>query len=163
MIRISRLTDYGIVLLTHMATQPDAPRSATDIAEALRLPLPTVSKLLRILCKNGLLESQRGAKGGYTLAAEPERVSIARIVAALEGPVAMTQCSSDAASDCEYEPLCAMPIHWRKINGAIRAALEGITLADIVGDSRRPAFAPILPVRATVHGTGVGARIVPRS
>lgn len=163
MIRISRLTDYGIVLLSHMAVQPDVARSAAEIADALRLPLPTVSKLLRILCKNGLLESQRGAKGGYTLAAGAAAVSIARIVAALEGPVALTLCSGEHASDCEYEPLCAMPVHWRKINGAIRAALEGITLGDIVAEPRRVGFVPVLTAPRAAAGNGSAARSVSRS
>ncbi len=162
MIRISRLTDYGIVLLSHLAARPELARSAAEIAEALRLPLPTVSKLLRILCKSGLLDSQRGAKGGYLLAASPESISIARVVAALEGPVSMTQCSSGAASDCEYESLCALPPHWRRINAAIHEALAGITLAEIVSDTRRPAFAPA--AAASQARTGLGAlRALPRS
>jgi len=132
MIRISRLTDYGIVLLSHMATQPGQAQSAADLALALRLPLPTVSKLLGLLSRAGLLESQRGAKGGYALSATPAAIPIIQIVEALEGPVALTLCSSDAASDCEYEGLCSLPVHWKRINGAIRAALEGISLAEIV-------------------------------
>lgn len=132
MIRISRLTDYGIVLLSHMATQHAQAASASDLAEALHLPLPTVSKLLGMLSRAGLLESQRGAKGGYALAALPAEISIIRIVEALEGPVALTLCSGDVASDCEYEGVCHLPGHWRRINGAIRAALEGISLAEIV-------------------------------
>lgn len=131
MVRISRLTDYGIVLLSHIAAQPDGAHSAAELADELRLPLPTVSKLLGVLSRAGLLDSQRGARGGYALAAPPHEISIVRIVEALEGPVALTLCSSDANSDCEYEAVCSLPGHWRRINGAIRSALEGISLAEI--------------------------------
>lgn len=132
MVRISRLTDYGIVLLSHMAAQPAQALSAAELAEALHLPLPTVSKLLGVLSRAGLLESQRGAKGGYVLATAPDDISIVTIVEALEGPVALTLCSGDAAGDCEYEGVCPLPGHWRRINGAIRSALEEISLAEIM-------------------------------
>ncbi len=131
MIRISRLTDYGIVLLSHMAATPGRAQSAAEIAIELQLPLPTVSKLLGTLSKAGLLDSQRGAKGGYALAAAPETISIARVVEALEGPVTLTMCSGDTVGDCEFESLCPLPGHWRRINGAIREALDGISLDDI--------------------------------
>jgi len=131
MVRISRLTDYGIVLLSHMARTPARAQSAAELALELQLPLPTVSKLLGLLSKAGLLASHRGAKGGYALAAAPDTISIARIVEALEGPVSLTMCSGDAVSDCEYEALCPLPGHWKKINGAIRDALEGISLEAI--------------------------------
>lgn len=136
MVRISRLTDYGIVLLSHIAAQPDGAYSAAELSDELRLPLPTVSKLLGVLSRAGLLDSQRGAKGGYALAAPPDEISIVRIVEALEGPVALTLCSSDANSDCEYEGVCSLPGHWRRINGAIRSALEGISLAEITAAPR---------------------------
>lgn len=139
MVRISRLTDYGIVLLSHMAATPDRAQSAAELALELQLPLPTVSKLLGMLSKAGLLASHRGARGGYSLAAEPDAVSIARVVEALEGPVALTMCSGDLPGDCEYESLCPLPGHWKKINGAIRDALEAISLADIGAPAlRRP-------------------------
>lgn len=131
MVRISRLTDYGIVLLSHMAATPERAQSAAEIALELQLPLPTVSKLLGMLSKGGLLASQRGAKGGYTLASDPDDISIARVVEVLEGPVALTMCSGDAHGDCEYESLCPLPGHWKKINGAIRDALEAISLAEV--------------------------------
>ena len=147
MVRISRLTDYGIVLLSHMAGEPGRAQSAAEIALELQLPLPTVSKLLGMLSKAGLLESQRGAKGGYSLAAAPESVSIARVVEALEGPVTLTMCSGELPGDCEYESLCPLPGHWKKINGAIRNALEAISLADIGAPvaTRPPAERETLP------------------
>jgi len=132
MIRISRLTDYGIVLMTYVAAHPDAPHNASEVASGARLPLPTVSKLLRILAAKGLLASRRGAKGGYGLARPPGEISVAEIIGALEGPVALTVCTAAAASDvCAHESLCPVQGHWQKINRAIRHALDSVTLAEM--------------------------------
>jgi FeS assembly SUF system regulator len=133
MIRIGRLTDYGIVLMTHVAANADVDHSAAEIAAAVRLPLPTVSKLLRLLAKEGLLTSHRGAKGGYGLARSAAEISVAGIIGAIEGPVALTLCTTvEHTGDCELELQCPVRGHWQKINRAVRNALEDVTLADIV-------------------------------
>jgi len=133
MIRIGRLTDYGIVLMTHVAANAEEGHSATEIAADARLPLPTVSKLLRLLAKEGLLVSSRGAKGGYSLARPAAEISVAGIISAIEGPVALTLCTTDEhTADCEYELKCPVRGPWQKINRAVRDALEDVTLADIV-------------------------------
>lgn len=137
MIRISRLTDYGIVLMTHMATHADRPHNANEVAAEAHLPLPTVSKLLRLLAKEGLLESHRGVKGGYGLARRPEDITVGSIITALEGPIAITTCTSDSAGTCEHEPLCPVRSHWYLINLAIRQALDSVTLADMAAQPRR--------------------------
>ncbi len=132
MIKIGRLTDYGIVLMRSMASRREHPRTAAEVAEDVRLPLPTVSKLLRELARENLLDSQRGVKGGYLLARDPEQISVAEIITALEGPIALTACSSDDADpDCEHESLCPVRGHWNKINRAILDALRGISLAEM--------------------------------
>lgn len=131
MIRISRLTDYGIVLLSHMAAAPEAVHTATELAAETHLPLPTVSKLLRLLTKEGLLQSQRGVNGGYGLARAPERITVSSAVAALEGPIALTTCTSAMPSDCSHEPICPVRGHLNLINLAIRQALDSVTLADL--------------------------------
>jgi FeS assembly SUF system regulator len=137
MIRIGRLTDYGIVLMSHVATNPVVDHSAAEIASEARLPLPTVSKLLRILAKEGLLISHRGAKGGYSLARPAEQISVAGIIGAIEGPVALTLCTTgEHTGDCELELCCPVRGHWQKINRAVRNALEDVTLADIVAPQR---------------------------
>lgn len=143
MIRISRLTDYGIVLLAHMAAQPGRVHTASQAAAEARLPLPTVSKLLRVLTREGLLESHRGVKGGYGLARPPQDVSVARIVAALEGPIAITACTTGGPSDCAHERGCPVRGHWGLINLAVREALESITLADLARQPR-PVRLPVL-------------------
>lgn len=149
MIRIGRLTDYGIMLLTHMAARPDRLCNAAELAAGVQLPTPTVSKLLRILAREGLLQSQRGVKGGYGLAKSPADVSVAEIIRALEGPIALTTCNSDALRECKHEPSCPARGPWHKINRAVCEALEGVRLSDMAG----PAIA--LPVAGAL---GVAAR-----
>ncbi len=130
MIRIGRLTDYGIVLMSYMAAEPERLYNAAEVASGAHLPAPTVSKLLRVLAREGLLVSHRGAKGGYSLARSPADISVAGIVRALEGPIALTTCNTDLPGECEHEPRCPVRRHWRSINQAVRQALEGVTLAD---------------------------------
>jgi len=147
MIRISRLTDYGIVLLAHMATHPDQVHTASEAAAEAHLPLPTVSKLLRLLAKEGLLASHRGVNGGYALARRPAEVTVAEIVAKLEGPIALTACAAPVASDCEHETLCPVRGHWNLINLAVRQALESITLADLALRPRALVLPTLRPAR----------------
>lgn len=130
MIRITKQTDYGIVLLTHLAANPDRQYAAPELAGEARLPLPMASKILKLLARDGLLASHRGVKGGYSLARPAEEISMAEIIAALEGPIAITECVS-VESDCTHEALCPVRSNWRRINEAVRAALEGITLAEM--------------------------------
>jgi FeS assembly SUF system regulator len=130
MIRITKQTDYGIVLLTHLAADPERQYNAPDLAAEAHLPLPMVSKILKLLARESLLVSHRGVKGGYGLARQPEAISMAEIIAALEGPIAITECIS-VEGDCSHEPLCPVRSNWRRINQAVRTALEGITLAEM--------------------------------
>jgi FeS assembly SUF system regulator len=145
MIRLSRLTDYGIVLMSYMAAHRERAINAAELAAAARLPLPTVGKLLRLLAREELLVSQRGVKGGYTLAHAPEEISIAEIIRVLEGPIALTACTTSPSGECEYEPRCPVRRPWQRINRAVRDALEHITLADMSSppaQARRYAFNP---------------------
>jgi FeS assembly SUF system regulator len=138
-IRITRLTDYGIVLLTHFARHPERlTRNAPEIAAAARLPLPTVSKILKILAREGLLVPHRGAKGGFSLARSPLDITMADIISALEGPIALTECNVHGGDRCGIESLCPVSANWRRINRAVRDALSGLTLAEMA--SPRPAL-----------------------
>src|SRR6266702_3706649 len=104
MLRMSRLTDYGLVLLTHMAQGGNpAVRTAQELARCSRVPLPTVSKILKELSKAGIVASQRGRHGGYCLARSPELISVAAVIEALEGPVALTECSTHDGA-CSRQP-----------------------------------------------------------
>lgn len=131
MIRLNRLTDYAVVLLTQMATRSACLTSAQQIADQGALPLPTVAKLLNALARAGIVVSHRGATGGYTLGRPAVQISVADIVQALEGPIALTACAEGSDAACEVETLCPMAGNWNKVNQAIRRALEGVTLADM--------------------------------
>ena len=132
MIRLSRMTDYGIVLLTWMASHPEREvHSASDLAADARLPRPTVSKILKILARKGILTSRRGVVGGYRLTRPPEEVTLTDLIDALEGPVGLTACTSPEASHCEFEQVCPVENHWNLINQAVRSTLEKITLSDL--------------------------------
>ncbi len=133
MLRISKLTGYGVALMTEFAVAPaGGPLNARDLSERVRLPLPTVSKILKVLAREGLLVSHRGAKGGYTLARPPAEISVAGIIGALEGPIAITECLSGEAGACSQEPLCTIRGNWLLINQAVQDTLEKITLDRMV-------------------------------
>jgi len=131
MLRVTKLADYGIVMLTHVASRGGATHNARDIASEVRLPLPVVSKVLKQLVREGLLVSQRGTKGGYGLARGPEQITVAQIIRALEGPIAVTQCTDKVRGDCDIETKCPVRTNWFLINRAIHGALEKITLAEM--------------------------------
>ena len=124
MFRLNKLTDYGIVLMAHVArSSEETPHTARSLAKATRLPLPTVGKLLRQLSDAGLLSSHRGVKGGYNLARPAEKISVADIILALEGPIGFTECSV-VPGLCEMERSCSIKINSQIIGDALRDALE---------------------------------------
>lgn len=131
MLRISKLTDYGTVVLAHLAEHQDGVCSATDVAGATGIALPTVSKLLKSLARADLVLSTRGANGGYRLAREAGAISAANIIDALEGPVSITECSS-SDSQCEHEGVCSVGGAWQRVNLAIRRALDDVTLSELL-------------------------------
>src|SRR5580698_8352063 len=132
MVRLGKLTDYGLVLMTCMGRgEGEAYRTARDLAAESKLPFSTVSKLLKELLQSGLLISHRGIKGGYMLAKRPDDISVIDIISAIEGPMALTECSTDV-SGCNLELSCPIKSNQRVINQAVRGVLEKITLADLV-------------------------------
>jgi FeS assembly SUF system regulator len=130
MFRISRLTDYGTLILVYLAEQEGRLCSSNEVATGTHVAPPTVQKLLKVLARSGLVDSVRGSDGGYRLARDPDEINAAQILDTLEGPVAITECSTDT-SQCELESLCHVGGSWQKINQALRAALSDITLADL--------------------------------
>lgn len=132
MVRLSKLTDYALVVMSCMARTPNSSRAARDLASELRLPLPTVSKLLKELLQSELLLSHRGMKGGYKLARDPHEISVAEVIAALEGPVALTECSTDTSGLCALEPCCAIKKNQQIISQAVRGVLDRLTLSDLI-------------------------------
>jgi len=139
MLRLTRLTDYGILLMTHMAAADVDTFTAAMLAESTRVPLPTVSKVMQMLLHQGLLESMRGAHGGYRLARTPTQISVGEIISSLEGSIALTECNLEGNA-CDQLPYCTTSSHWQKINDAIRDALGTISLADMARTDFRPVF-----------------------
>jgi FeS assembly SUF system regulator len=138
MLRVTKLADYGIVMLTYFATHPGSTFNARDIAKVVHLPLPVVSKVLKLLSRHGLLASQRGIKGGYGLARPPQYITVAEIIRALEGPIAVTECTDSLHGDCDLQIGCPVRTNWHLINQAIHDALEKITLAEMTQPLPQP-------------------------
>src|SRR5580692_11306642 len=139
MLRISKLTDYATVVLAALAEQPQQLRTAAALAGRTRIAAPTVSKLLKQLHRAGLLTSTRGLHGGYQLARPPAQITVAAILDALEGPVALTDCSSGGHAQCGIEHNCRVAPVWQRLNVVIRRALSDVTLAELAGlDSMQP-------------------------
>lgn len=129
MIRMNKLTDYGVVLLTTFARDPAQGISARELSLRTGIPQPTVVKLLKTLLKAGLLVSQRGTKGGYSLSLPPDEVPISSVIEALEGPLAITECN--VPGSCEHERRCPARPNWTAVNEVIHEALSKLTLAQM--------------------------------
>ncbi len=129
MLRMSKLTDYGLVLLTHLAQGgPAETRTATALAERSHVPAPTVAKILKALSRAGLVVGQRGRRGGYSLAREPDAISVAAVVEALDGPVSLTECSTEGGG-CSLEPTCPARDRWGPLSRAIQQTLSALPLS----------------------------------
>ncbi len=139
MFKLTRLADYGIMLMGRFARATALTRSARDLAAESHLPLPTVSKILKALAKTGLLDAHRGVKGGFSLGRRPDGITIAEIIEAIEGPITFTQCC-EGTGHCNVESHCGLGVNWRKINSAVSRALRGVTLADMVLPARSGEF-----------------------
>ncbi|MFI5179984.1 MAG: SUF system Fe-S cluster assembly regulator [Thermoanaerobaculia bacterium] len=151
MLRMAKLTDYGIVLLTQFAVREHAtPMTAREIAAQARLPLPTVGKLLKQLSHGGLLASQRGTKGGYFLARPAQEITVAQIIEVLEGPMALTECQAPGV--CDQERFCSVKPNWLVINRTVRDALSKVTLADMARPMR-----PFVPLTLLSGAPALGA------
>jgi FeS assembly SUF system regulator len=143
MIRIAKLTDYAIVLLTYIARNGKRDvHAARDLAAESHLPVPTVSKILKCLARGGLLVSHRGVAGGYSLAKAAGTINIAEVIAVMEGPVALTECSTSCPGLCEIERVCPVRNNWRKINDVVRRSLENVTLLDMTQPLPKPSREP---------------------
>ena len=130
MLRITRLTDYGFILLAKMCEDESSLQNAKDMSNELDIPLPTVSKVLKLLVQGNLLESQQGSQGGYHLSKKANEISAAEIIEVLEGPVSMTACC--VTDGCDRN--CAVSNSWQKVNAVIVNELKSVSLADMVAD-----------------------------
>jgi FeS assembly SUF system regulator len=136
MLKLSKLADYATVIMVTIANEPARVHNGLELAARTQVPAPTAAKLLKLLSKGGLVESLRGAHGGYRLSRTPEHITVAEIIGAVEGPIAVTECS-EHHSDCSIESSCATRANWRLINKAIRGALDAVTLAQMAAPARR--------------------------
>jgi FeS assembly SUF system regulator len=142
MLRIGKLTDYATVILATLAADRSRLQNANSLAERTHIAAPTVSKLLKQLHRAGLVNSTRGTRGGYQLARDPEHISAAAILDALEGPVSLTECSA-GAGHCGIEHTCSVGRTWQRLTLAIRRSLNEITLAQLAGLDTRITSMPI--------------------
>jgi FeS assembly SUF system regulator len=150
MIRITRQTDYGILLLSQMANHPMAEvHTAKHAAQQSKIPLPMTSKILKALAKGGLLVSQRGVKGGYRLATTAEHISIGDVIQALEGPFGITECSFNPGA-CEQEGSCPVQSNWQRISLAMLDALDKIPLSDMVAPRIHPPELRLINVNSQI-------------
>ncbi len=141
--RLSSLADYAVVMMSAAARHCGGVSrlNATLLAEETGVPLPTVQKLVSRLSAAGLIESTRGTGGGFRLSRPPAMISLADIIEAVEGPIALTSCVDGASQDCCVEQTCKVKPHWNAVNGAVRGALAGVSLATLAthpGEGRGP-------------------------
>ncbi|MEB2399143.1 MAG: SUF system Fe-S cluster assembly regulator [Alcaligenaceae bacterium] len=156
MLRISKIIDYGTLVLTHMAGCPDRMFSAADLAATLGLGQPTVSKILKLLGQRELVKSSRGARGGYMLGRPAESISIADIIDALEEqPFGLTECTALPGA-CSVESGCHIRTNWQRINAIVRRTLENVSVADMIHPAATPMEFPLTARPAP----GAGARAV---
>lgn len=136
MLRISKLTDYATVLLAELVHRPDECIPARRLADLTRLEMPTVAKVLKTLARSGLINSVRGVNGGYQLATPASEISVAEIIRAMEGPIALTECCLESGL-CAHEPVCNLSGNWQRIGQAVENALADLSLADLAEPSSR--------------------------
>lgn len=155
MLRISKLIDYGTLILTHMAGTPDQVISAAGLASSLGLGPATVSKVLKTLGQHGLVTSTRGARGGYCLARPAQDINIAQIIDALDDqPFGLTECTSTPGV-CSVEADCHIRTNWERINAIVRRTLEEVSVADMVS--------PVIDEPLTFHPARTATKMVEHS
>jgi FeS assembly SUF system regulator len=132
MIKISKMADYAVVILSALARQPEEMMSATVIADSTKLPEPTVSKILKSLARAEIIQSTRGTNGGYKLKMSTRSITIAQVITAMDGPIAITACADSDTPDCSLASTCGVRGRWDNVNIAIRDALESVTLAEMI-------------------------------
>jgi FeS assembly SUF system regulator len=144
MIILSKLADYGVIVATHLAAEPERQLTAAALADEVRLPRATVAKILKSLAHAGLVTATRGATGGYRLARAARLISVAEVVTAIDGDIGLTQCSVHVA-ECTRTDYCPTRPHWTAINRAVAEALAAVSLDAMLTPAafmpRRPAAA----------------------
>tara|TARA_B100001564_G_C20529901_1_gene619233 strand:- start:409 stop:837 length:429 start_codon:yes stop_codon:yes gene_type:complete len=132
MLRVSRLTDYAVLVLCHLASKPGVLVSAKQVSDATSITETTSSKILKLLNKSKIISSTRGAKGGYCLEKKLDAVSIIDVIAAIDGSPSVTMCCEENQGNCDLESLCSSKQGWNKVNKALLSTLSSFTLADFI-------------------------------
>ena len=140
MFKLSRMADYGVVVLSRMARDHGTVVTALEVSDRTGLPQPTVAKTLKLLTRGGVLTSHRGMQGGYSLDRAPADVTVTEIISALDGPVALTACVEGSDDNCAVESLCPVRGHWERVNDAVKGALDSVTLADLTAAQEEAAI-----------------------
>lgn len=148
MLKLSKLADYGVVILATLARHPDRLMTATKVAELTTLPVPTVSKLLKRMAKMGVLSATRGAAGGYRLARPASQISTDAIIAAVDGPIKIAGCVGPKPEHCEHQQACAIYGRWNPINEAVQRAFSKVSLADLIASEDRAVEQRFMPANA---------------
>ncbi len=138
MIKLSKMTDYAVIILAEMATRQEISKdqmlSASGLAESTKLPEPTVSKILKLLARKDIVTSTRGMNGGYQLNQSPDHINMAHVIVATDGPIALTACVDEGSDCCDRANDCAMKGQWNPVNQAMQAALENVSLKQMMGN-----------------------------
>ncbi len=132
MIRLSRLTDYAIVVVAELSRTSSTLQTASNLADRTHIPEPTVAKVLKILTRGSVVESARGVNGGYMITRALNDITIGEVIEAMNGPLTLTACVDDDDSDCEIATHCLMKGRWNPVNAAIRTAFASVKLSDMI-------------------------------
>ncbi|MEX0300573.1 MAG: SUF system Fe-S cluster assembly regulator [Kordiimonas sp.] len=130
MIKLTKLADYAVILMCQMS-HSDGRVSAQDLATSTGIPVPTVSKILNMLSRGGLLQSHRGLKGGFALTRSADEISASEIIEVIDGPIALTLCTEGTSCDCGFDDVCSLRPRWQVINSAVKSALDDVRLSTI--------------------------------
>lgn len=149
MVILSKLADYAVIVASHLAADPDRQMTATVLAQETRLPRATVAKVLKILAHGRVVAGARGAAGGYRLARRADAISLAEVVAAVDGAIGVTQCTTHGPS-CGRTHFCPTRPHWQRINDAVGTALGAISLAEMVAPFSRLSAQPVAVTREAI-------------
>ncbi|UUZ55562.1 SUF system Fe-S cluster assembly regulator [Massilia sp. H-1] len=153
------MADYGIVVLTSMVREPDRSRSAAEISATIHVPLPTVSKILKILARSALVTSTRGPTGGYLLARPADQISLADIIDAMDGPIGMTECSVTPGL-CSQESGCVVRANWLRVNQLVLGLLDGVTLKQMAEPAAQTVDVSAITGRGALKRGATARRLV---
>jgi FeS assembly SUF system regulator len=140
MIRISRLADYGVVVMCEISSNQGRTHSANSLSKKTNMSESAIMKILKLLAKSGLLDSIRGPKGGYFVTKDPKNINVVDVVSAIDGPVSVTICSNDLHEACEFKSACIAKRGWGVVNNALQTTLSAFTIADFITSDAKNKF-----------------------